>query len=76
MIAVLDPKIADHAARRVLHLLDVAVDHELARRDHRARDFGPRAPAQGDAGKHEHGGEAEQQIAPQRVLDGQDAYSC
>ena len=40
----LTPKVADHAARRVLHLLDVAVDHQLARRDDRARDLASASP--------------------------------
>ena len=43
---------ADHAAGRVLHLLDVGIDDERALRDHRAGDFGGRRPA-ADADRQE-----------------------
>ncbi len=62
-VAVLDVEGADHAARRVLHFLDVAVDHELARRDDRARDLAERAPAEDDEHQDGHGREAEPEMA-------------
>ena len=45
VVAFLDPELADHAAGRVLDLLDVGIDDELARRDHGAGDLGRRRPA-------------------------------
>jgi len=52
-IALLHAQFANHAARRVLDLLDVRIDNELARGDHRARQFGRRGPAADAADKHE-----------------------
>ena len=39
LIAVAHLQLGDDAAGRVLHLLDVGVDDELALRDHRAGEF-------------------------------------
>ena len=58
-VAVLDAKVADDAAGRVLHLLDVGIDDELARRDHRAGDLGRRRPADDAADHDDHGGDAD-----------------
>ena len=52
-IAIAREQFADDAAGRVLHLLDVGFDHDLARRDQRARDFRGRGPAAEAAGQHQ-----------------------
>ena len=70
VVAVLDPEVADDPAGRVLHLLDVGIDDELARRDHGARDLGQRRPAEDDAAHDEDGGEADEKMAPQRLMEG------
>src|SRR5262249_15478958 len=58
VIAVAHTQLADDAAGRVLHLLDVGIDHELPGRDHRAGELGGRRPAaepdhQQDRGDHD-----------------------
>ena len=45
VIAVVHKQLADHAAGGVLHLLDIGIDDDVARRDQRAGDFGGRGPA-------------------------------
>ncbi len=44
-LAVAHAQLADHAAGRVLHLLDVGIDDQLAWRDHRAGELRRRRPA-------------------------------
>ena len=44
-VAVMRAHLADHAAGRMLHLLDAGFDHDRSRRDQRARDLGGRCPA-------------------------------
>ena len=39
LLAVADTQLTHHAASRVLHPLHVAINHDLARRDHRAREL-------------------------------------
>ena len=53
-LALLDQDLPDHAAGRVLHLLDVRFDHDGAGRDHRAGQLGGRRPA-ADAADEQHG---------------------
>jgi hypothetical protein len=43
-LALAHPEFTHHATRGMLHLLDVCVDHELARRYHGAREIGGRGP--------------------------------
>jgi hypothetical protein len=52
-IAVFHEKLAHHAARRMLNLLDVRVDDKLARRDHCTREFGRRCPAADAEDEHD-----------------------
>ncbi|MEY9250897.1 hypothetical protein ABH990_001895 [Bradyrhizobium ottawaense] len=61
-VAVAGAHLADHAAGRMLHLLDVGFDHDLARRDQRARDQHGRGPAAETDDKHQHDHEAEDQV--------------
>ncbi len=50
-VAVAHAHFADHPAGRVLHLLDVGIDHHLPRRDQRPRDRHGGAPAADAAGE-------------------------
>jgi hypothetical protein len=66
-IAVAHPDLADHAAGRVLHLLDVGIDHHRPRRDQRARDLCRRGPAAEPAGQHQHQRQADDEMHPYRA---------
>ena len=67
-IAVAHAHFADHAAGRMLHLLDVGIDHHRARRDQRARNRHRRSPAAKPAGQHQHQHQADDQM--RRVSSG------
>ena len=67
-IAVAHPHLADHAAGRVLHLLDVGIDHDRARRDQRAGDLRRRGPAAEPAGQHQDQREADDQMRADRAV--------
>src|SRR5829696_6272079 len=54
LVAVARPQFADDTAGRVLHLLDVRVDDEAARRDHRAGQLGRRRKPADAAGEKRH----------------------
>ncbi len=45
VVAVMHEQFADHAAGGVLHLLDIGVDDDIARRNQRAGNFRGRGPA-------------------------------
>ena len=66
-VAVAHAHLADHAAGRVLHLLDVGIDHDRARRDQRAGDLHRRGPAAEPAGQHQHQRQADDQMRPDRA---------
>ena len=68
LIAVAHPQLGDDAAGRVLHLLDVGVDDELALRDHGAGEFAGRGPAADAADQDHHDHEADQEMPPDRLL--------
>ena len=61
-VTVVDPELADDAAGRVLHLLDVGIDHDRALRDQRAGDLCGRGPAAEAAGEHQHDGKADDEM--------------
>src|SRR3954454_20038000 len=58
-VAVMRTQLADHAAGRVLHLLDVGFDHDLARRDQRAGNLHGGRPAAETDGQDQHDAEPE-----------------
>ena len=67
VVAVLDIELAHHATGRVLHLLDVRVDHDGARRDERAGDLRGRRPAADAAGEQQHDHQAGRHVAANGV---------
>ena len=66
-IAVARADFADHAAGRMLNLLDVGIDHDRSRRDQRARDFRGRCPAAEAAGEHDDHRQPDDQMQPDRA---------
>ena len=66
LIPVAHEQFADNTAGWVLHLLDVRIDHETARGDHRAGDFGRAGPAADSAGQDDGDPEAEAEVAAER----------
>ena len=67
-IAVAHPDLADHAAGRVLHLLDVGIDHHRPRRDQRTRNLYRRGPAAESAGQHQHQRKADDEMPAYRAV--------
>ena len=65
-IAVVHAELADDAAGRVLHLLDVGIDDDRARRDQRAGDLGRCRPAADAAGEQQH----DQAAGQEMTMDG------
>ena len=63
---------ANNAAGRVLDLLDVAIDHDEARGDHRACQIGHRRPAAETETKQQHGGKTDHHLPPDHRLLRQD----
>ncbi len=61
-LAVAHQQLADDAASQVLHLLDVGVDHDRSRRDHRAGQFGGRGPAADPDGQQQGDDDATQEV--------------
>ena len=59
LAAVMHQNFPDHAAGRMLHLLDVQFDHDGAARDHRARQFAGRGPGAEAADQQHHDGDAD-----------------
>src|SRR3954451_1441124 len=68
LVAVARPQFADDTAGRVLHLLDVRVDDEAARRDHGAGQLGCRRKPADAAGEKRHDRETAKQVAADRPL--------
>ena len=80
-IAVAHPDLADHAAGRVLHLLDVGIDHHRTRRDQRARNLHRRGPAAEPAGQNQHQRKPDDQMRAYRTarafqLGGHDFFAA
>src|SRR5207302_11473396 len=80
-IAVAHPDLADHAAGRMLHLLDVGIDHHRTRRDQRARNLHRRGPAAEPAGEHQHQRKPDDQMRAYRTarafqLGGHDFFAA
>src|SRR6266702_1999224 len=69
-VAVVGTDLADHAAGRMLHLLDVGFDHDLAGRDQRAGDLNRRRPAAEADGQNQHDRDPEDQVKPDRLPHG------
>ena len=68
LIAVAHVQLGDDAAGRVLHLLDVGIDDELALRDHRAGEFAGRGPAADAADQQARSPtSADEKMAPDRL---------
>ena len=75
-VAVAHAYLADDAAGRMLHLLDVGIDDDRSGRDQRAGQFGGGGPAADAADQHQHDGDAGDQVALDRILrlDGRFAH--
>ncbi len=69
-VAVAHAQFGNDAAGRVLHLLDVGVDDELALRDHRAGKLAGRGPAADAADQQHDNHQADQEMAPDRLRAG------
>ena len=69
LIAFLDQQLAHDTPCRVLDLLDVAVDHQLARRDHRPRDLRRGGPATDPDHEKSDGCETQDQGLARRMLN-------
>ena len=67
-VAVAHAQLADDAAGRMLHLLDVGVDDERARRDHGPGELGRRGEPADAAGKERDHGEPAEEMAADRTL--------
>src|SRR5215213_8645877 len=65
-VAVACPQFGDDAAGRVLHLLHIGIDDELALRDHRAGKFASRSPSAEAADQQQNDHQADQDMAPNR----------
>src|SRR6185312_11324555 len=68
LVAVMRKQLPDDAAGRILHLLDVGLDHDLSPRDQRAGDLGGRGPAPESAGDKGDDREPDDQMQPDRAL--------
>ena len=66
LIPVAHEQFSHNTAGRVLYLLHVRIDHETARGDHRAGDFGRARPAADPAGQDNGDPEAEAEVAADR----------
>jgi hypothetical protein len=73
--AVLDEDLADDAARRVLDLLDVRVDGDLPRGDHRAGERGGRSPDAEPAAEQGDHGDAAENLVPNRTSESRQGRS-
>jgi hypothetical protein len=65
-VAVAHPQLADHAAGRVLHLLDVRIDDDRALRDQRAGNLRRRRPAPNSDRQERHDHDAGEDVAADR----------
>src|SRR4029077_248079 len=63
-VAIAHTQFGNNAAGRVLHLLHIGIDDELALRDHRAREFAGRGPAADAPDEEHHDTGAEQDVLP------------
>src|SRR4051812_11703788 len=66
-VAIASAQLADHAAGRMLHLLDVGFDHDLAGRDQRARDLHGRSPAAEPDQEDQHDPKPKHQVKTDRL---------
>src|SRR5205085_565582 len=69
-------QLAHHAAGRMLDLLHIRIDDQLARRDHSARELGGDRPAADTAHQQEAGCHSEQEMPIDGPLRAHDAAPC